>query len=453
MSKKKQMKKKTQNKRKIDTQTQTHGLIHECLIYGKNNSRTRFRCDFMRTSTETWCAAGVSVWPVIVYHVEFFCSYFSIFFFSFHDWMRDTAWEWHLVGLCQCISILWGCAIITGGTKCTQRSFVQYWNDCEMLMNNDKMPIRFYMRSAPMHSDSENKFAMIELRHNLKWCNTITGSSWKTTKCADFLMLFLLNKTAGNIIIKIGYNVCLSPSWRRNQILSTHYWQSFCLAQSFDTFFFICSSLLFILFGFRWHFQFQFLLIRLHTVNIFTWNWLAHVSLSLRPFHTHTHTILLYFIFLSFLPFERLLSVWHMKQEIYLNSISFSLSTNAMLLDDAPLIHHASNRQLFWICFEFAKWHECSIRLTFTFYRKSYFLCAHCFFCLDRQSIGNTVRFHRNYHRFCERELRSYICRVPLRGSIKQKSSCTFFRVLFYLHALCLPYMIWMLFDINVLYV
>lgn len=251
MSEKNKWKKKTQNKRKIDTQTQTHGLIHECLIYGKNNSRTRFRCDFMRTSTETWCAAGVSVWPVIVYHVEFFCSYFSIFFFSFHDWMRDTAWEWHLVGLCQCISILWGCAIITGGTKCTQRSFVQYWNDCEMLMNNDKMPIRFYMRSAPMHSDSENKFAMIELRNNLKWCNTITGSSWKTTKCADFLMLFLLNKTAGNIIIKIGYNVCLSPSWRRNQILSTHYWQSFCLAQSFDTFFFICSSLLFILFGFR----------------------------------------------------------------------------------------------------------------------------------------------------------------------------------------------------------
>lgn len=138
-------------------------------------------------------------------------------------------------------------------------------------------------------------------------------------------MLFLFNKTAGNIIIKIGYNVCLSPSWRRNQILSTHYWQCFCLSSIQSV-------------GFSLHFVWipfadisnsnSFWFDCIHW--IFTWNWLAHVSLSLRAPHTHTLLYCSFFFAVVFPLLNRLLFVWHMKQEIFkFNFVEFEHERNA----------------------------------------------------------------------------------------------------------------------------
>lgn len=84
-----------------------------------------------------------------------------------------------------------------------------------MLMNNDKMPTHFFVGHIAF---GFWKFAMIELRSNLKWRNTIMAwfenekhthlqthrenKNTENKKNIDFLMLFCAKATAGSIIIK-----------------------------------------------------------------------------------------------------------------------------------------------------------------------------------------------------------------------------------------------------------
>lgn len=156
--------------KKNDTKTPKHGLSHGRLIYRKEQAEQDFGVILCEWSTKTWCAAGASVWPVIVYHAEFLII--ILFFFLSYDWMR------------HCARMALGGSVYIGFMRVcnhNQRHGMHSTHIC----SNWKLIVRCWWimtkcrfdsmrQSAKCSQHSENKFAMIELRHNLKWCNTIT---------------------------------------------------------------------------------------------------------------------------------------------------------------------------------------------------------------------------------------------------------------------------------------
>lgn len=231
-----------------------------------------------------------------------------------------------------------------------------------MLMNNDKMPTHFFVGHTAF---GFWKFAMIELRSNLKWRNTIMA--WFENEKHTHLQTHRENKNTENkkkhrfphVILrksdrrqyyhKICYNVYLSPSRRRNRLFfparakekkcihSTSQPVNFSLIPSLTLTFpiwtpFDCSTL---------------------QSNCFT-SKSRHFTLLSTECGWRSRNIQNRIIFKF-----NFIRVFHAKTQC---------------LDGWLLIRR---KQSISDCFEFilnAKWHECSCRLTFTFYRKNNFI-------------------------------------------------------------------------------
>lgn len=262
-----------------------------------------------------------------------------------------------------------------------------------MLMNNDKMPTHFFVGHTAF---GFWKFAMIELRSNLKWRNTIMAwfenekhkhlQTHRENKKHRFPHVILRKSDRRQYYHKICYNVYLSPSRRRNRLFfceSKRKKNALTVPVNQWIFRWIRRS--------HWHFQYEFpsIAIRFETTA-------SHPSLA----------ILLFYLL------DGNEEEGKFKTKLYLNSISFVFFMQKRSASMVGCWYGVSNPSAIVLNLfstlngmnVLADWRSPFIEKIILYFVR---------ICLNNHTIGNKVQFQRNYcidsHSIC-----LFVCRSVL---------------------------------------